>query len=124
MHAVVEIQGVQYRVAAGDRVRAPLRTEEAGSKVTLDKVLLLDEGNNITIGHPTIPEAVVEATIQTHGREKKIIVFKMRRRKDYRVKNGHRQPYTLLHIDTIKVPGVQQPPSAESSESIIQENKE
>ena len=105
MNAVVDIQGVQFRVAPGDRIRAPRMDAEPGSKVSIDKVLLLDEDSQITVGKPLIEDATVESTVQGHGREKKIIVFKMKRRKGYRVKNGHRQHYTLLQIDDISYSG-------------------
>lgn len=80
MHAVVDIQGVQFRVAAGDRIKVPKLTSEAGAKLLFDKVLLLDEGNSVTIGRPLVADAVVESTVQAHGRDKKVIIFKMRRR--------------------------------------------
>lgn len=105
MNAVVEIQGKQFRVAPGDRIRAPRMKEEPGSKISLDKVLLVDDGPEVAIGKPLVEGATVESVVEEHRRARKVIVFKMRRRKDSRVKNGHRQPYTLLKIEDIRYSG-------------------
>lgn len=101
MYAVVEILGNQYKVKEGEEIKIPRIKEKEGSSVKFDKVLLLDNNGDIRIGNPTIPNAEVHSTVLEHERDKKIIVFKMKRRKGYRVKKGHRQQYTLIKIDNI-----------------------
>jgi len=101
MNAVVDIHGKQFRVAPGDRIRVPRLSEETGSKVSLDKVLLVDDGPDVTVGKPLVEGATVESVVEEHRKARKVIVFKMKRRKDFRKKNGHRQPYTLLKIKDV-----------------------
>ncbi len=101
MYAVVEILGNQYKIKEGEEIKIPRIKEKEGSSVKFDKVLLLDNNGDIRIGNPTIPNAEVHSTVLEHERDKKIIVFKMKRRKGYRVKKGHRQQYTLIKIDNI-----------------------
>ena len=101
MYAVVEILGNQYKIKEGEKIKIPRIKEKEGSSVKFDKVLLLDNNGDIRIGNPTIPNAEVHSTVLEHKRDKKIIVFKMKRRKGYRVKKGHRQQYTLIKIDNI-----------------------
>ena len=103
MYAVVEVSGSQYRVEQGDQIRVARMDAEAGEKVTLDRVLLVSEEGSTQIGTPRVENASVDASVLGHGKDKKVIVFKMKRRKGYRRKNGHRQPYTDLQIDTIAV---------------------
>ena len=98
MFAIVAIQGFQYRVAENDLVRVPRLEGEAGSPVELDQVYYLSDGVRARVGQPLVSGARVEARIETHGRAKKVIVGKYKRRKDYRRKNGHRQPYTEIRI--------------------------
>lgn len=101
MYAVVEILGNQYKIKKGEEIKIPRIKEKEGSSVKFDKVLLLDNNGDIRIGNPTIPNAEVHSTVLEHERFKKITVFKMKRRKGYRVKKGHRQQYTLIRIDNI-----------------------
>jgi len=100
MYAVVDVAGSQYKVQEGDHIRVPRLSSEAGEKLTFDHVLLVG-GEETRIGTPKVEGAAVEASVLGHGREGKVIVFKMKRRKGYRRKNGHRQPYTELQIDKI-----------------------
>ena len=97
MFAVIQTGGKQYRVAQGDLLRVEKLPGDVGAAVTFDKVLLLG-GDALTIGTPLIAGAKVSAEIVAQDRAPKIIVFKFRRRKNYRRKNGHRQPYTELKI--------------------------
>ena len=97
MFAVIQTGGKQYRVAQGDRLRVEKLIGDVGSAVTFDKVLLLG-GGAVKVGTPHVTGASVSAEIVAQGRDKKIIVFKFRRRKNYCRKNGHRQPYTELKI--------------------------
>ncbi len=101
MYAVVQVGGRQLKVQEGDKIRVQKLEGEPGSKVTLDNVLLVSDDSGTRIGAPTVDGATVETSVLDHGRDKKVIVFKMKRRKGYRRKNGHRQPYTDLQIDKI-----------------------
>ncbi len=102
MFAVIQTGGKQYRVAKGDSLRVEKLPGDVGAAVTFDKVLLLaPEGGAAKVGTPVVQGAKVSATIVAQDRDKKIIVFKFRRRKNYRRKNGHRQPYTELKITDI-----------------------
>jgi large subunit ribosomal protein L21 len=101
MYAVIKTGGKQYKVAAGDKVKVEKLTGDVGSKVVIDKVLLIADGETTTIGAPLVAGAKVNATVVSHGRNDKVMIFKMRRRKHYRKTQGHRQSYTELQIDTI-----------------------
>lgn len=105
MYAVVEVGGNQYRVEQGDCIRVAKMDAEAGQKVTLDRVLLVSDEGGTRIGTPRVDNASVEASVVGHGKDSKVTVFKMKRRKGYRRTNGHRQPYTDLQIDTIAAAG-------------------
>jgi large subunit ribosomal protein L21 len=100
MYAVIKTGGKQYRVAQGDKVRVEKLPGNVGDTVTLSEVLMLG-GDSPKIGRPLLAGAKVEAKIVAQDRAKKIIVFKFRRRKNYRRKNGHRQPFTALEITGI-----------------------
>ncbi len=100
MYAVFKTGGKQYRVAAGDQVRVEKLPGNVGDAVTFDQVLLVG-GGAVKVGQPLVSGAKVEAKIASQGLGKKLIVFKFRRRKNYRRKNGHRQPFTALQIVNI-----------------------
>jgi large subunit ribosomal protein L21 len=101
MYAVVDIAGSQYKVQEGDSIRVARLDADEGASLTLDKVLLIGGNGETRVGTPQVDGAAVEASVKGHGRAKKIIIFKMKRRKTYRRKNGHRQSYTELQIDKI-----------------------
>jgi large subunit ribosomal protein L21 len=101
MYAVVEIAGKQYTVVPNDKIQVPTLKEEAGAKVTFNKVLLLGGETEITVGNPLVAGANVEATVLLHAKDDKVIVFKKKKRKGYRVKKGHRQGYTQVQITSI-----------------------
>lgn len=101
MYAIVAIQGFQYRVAENDRLRVPRLEGEPGSSVALDQVYFLSDGTTARVGQPRVTGAHVEATIVGHGRARKVIVGKFKRRRGYRRKNGHRQPYTEIRITRV-----------------------
>ena len=103
MYAIIEIAGKQFRVEKGQSIKIPHQNEEVGAKVSFDRVLLIDDGNEITVGQPTVPGSIIEASIISHGRDRKIPVFKKKRRKGYRVKNTHRQTFTLIQVEDIKI---------------------
>ena len=100
MYAVIKTGGKQYRVATGDKLRVEKLPGSVGDAVVLDQVLLLG-GETVKLGTPVVPGAKVEAKIVSQGLGKKLVVFKFRRRKNYRRKNGHRQPFTALEITNI-----------------------
>ncbi len=97
MYAVIRTGGKQYRVAAGDRLRVEKIPGDVGSELIFDEVLMLG-GDEVPVGKPTVDGASVNAKIIAQDRAKKIIVFKYKRRKGYRRKYGHRQPYTEVEI--------------------------
>ncbi len=98
MYAVVETGGKQYRVSPGDTIDVEKLVGDVGDTVTLTTVLLTGQGSDITLGNPSLPDAQVEAQIVAQKRGKKIIIFKHKRRKNYRRKQGHRQYLTSLKI--------------------------
>jgi large subunit ribosomal protein L21 len=102
MYAVVSTGGKQYRVQKGETLRVEKIPGEVGSKVILDKVLMVADGENIRVGQPLIEKAAVQASIVEQDKAKKILVFKYKRRKRYRRKKGHRQPFTAIRIDGIE----------------------
>ncbi|MEZ0232158.1 MAG: 50S ribosomal protein L21 [Methylophilaceae bacterium] len=101
MYAVIKTGGKQYRVTAGERLKVEKLIGDVGSSITLDKVLVLADGDNVTIGAPLIAGASVQATVLSHGRGDKVMIFKFRRRKHYRKTQGHRQSYTEIQIGDI-----------------------
>jgi large subunit ribosomal protein L21 len=101
MYAVIRSGGKQYKVAPGEKLKLELLPAEVGAKVTLDQVLMVGDGDNVRLGKPTIAGAAVQATVVAHGRGPKIEIFKMRRRKNYRRHQGHRQGFTEVQIDGI-----------------------
>ena len=103
MYAIVNIYGHQYRVTEQERVKVSLLASETGQKVTFDQVLLLDDDKTIKIGGPFIKNVTVTANILEHGRDRKILIYKKKRRKGYQRKNGHRQDYTLIQVEKINV---------------------
>jgi large subunit ribosomal protein L21 len=100
MYAVIKTGGKQYRVSEGDRLRVEKLPGEPGAQITFDEVLMIG-GEKVAVGTPVVKGAKVRAEIVTQGRDKKVIVFKFRRRKNYRRKRGHRQPFTELKITGI-----------------------
>lgn len=105
MYAIVEIAGQQFKVAKDQKVFVHRLAGEEGDSVSFDKILLTGDGDNITLGAPAIEGALVEATITRHLKGDKVIVFKKKRRKGYRVKNGHRQALTEIVISGISAKG-------------------
>ncbi|MEQ1602393.1 MAG: 50S ribosomal protein L21 [Methylophilaceae bacterium] len=101
MYAVIKTGGKQYRVIPGERLKVEKLDGEVGSDVTLDQVLVVADGENVTIGSPIIVGATVKAKVLSHGRGDKVMIFKFRRRKHYRKTQGHRQSYTEIQIENI-----------------------
>ena len=105
MYAIVEIAGQQFKVVKDQKVYVHRLQGEEGSLVSFDKVYLLDDGTQVTLGAPAITGASVEAKVVKHLKGDKVIVFKKKRRKGYRVKNGHRQSLTEILIQSISAKG-------------------
>ena len=101
MYAVVEIQGSQFKVSKNQKLYVNRLKGKEGTKVSFDNVLLVDEDGKVKVGTPKVSGAVVEAKIISHQKDDKVIVFKKKRRKGYKVKNGHRQLLTELLIEKI-----------------------
>lgn len=101
MFAVIKSGGKQYRVSQGDKLRVETLDAEEGASINLDQVLMVGEGDKVTVGAPLVSGAAVSAKVLTHGRGKKIDIVKFRRRKHYRRQMGHRQNYTEVEITGI-----------------------
>lgn len=100
-YAVIDDRGSQYTAKPGARLRLELHDGEPGSKVVFDRVLLVSSDGGTVIGTPVVAGARVEGTVLRHGRAKKVVVFKKRRRKGYRRKQGHRQGFTEVRVDAV-----------------------
>ena len=103
MYAIVDIGGVQFKVSKSMKIRVPKMEVEPGKSVEFDQVLLLVDKDNVQVGKPTVADVSIKANVISHGKDKKVIVFKKKRRKRYRVLRGHRQQYTELQIDQISI---------------------
>ncbi len=102
MYAIVEIAGQQFKVQKDQKIFVHRLDAEEGKKVEFNDVLLIDDGKKVTLGAPAIEGAKVTAEVNEHVKGDKVIVFRKKRRKGYRKKNGHRQAFTALTIKTIK----------------------
>lgn len=120
MYAVIETGGKQYRVQEGDVITVEKLDAKAGDKVTFDKVLVLNDGKEMKVGTPYL-DAGVTASVVENGKGKKVIIFKYKAKKDYRKKQGHRQPYTLVEITSIA--GKAAPAAAAKEEAPVEEKK-
>ncbi len=101
MYAVIKTGGKQYRVAIGQKLKVEQIPADIGQEISLDQVLSVGEGEQLKIGTPFVAGAVVKATVLAQGRHDKVKIFKMRRRKHYQKRQGHRQNYTELRIDAV-----------------------
>ena len=120
MYAVIETGGKQYRVQNGDQICVEKLNVEDGAHVVFDKVLVCGEGADIKVGAPYLEGITVEGEAVESGKGKKVVIFKYKAKKDYRKKQGHRQPYTLLEITAIageKAPAKEEP-AAEAEEEV------
>ena len=103
MYAIIETCGKQYKVTKGDVVFFEKLEAEEGKKVTFDNVILVSDNGKVQVGNPYVKDVKVEGKVVSHGKHKKIIVFKMKAKKNERKKQGHRQPYTKVEITSISV---------------------
>ena len=122
MYAVIESCGKQYKVAQGDVVFFEKLDAEEGKKVTFDKVILVSDDGKVQVGNPYVKGIKVEGKVISHGKGKKIIVFKMKAKKNERTKQGHRQPYTKVEITAIK-PYANKPEKTEKPENVEKTEK-
>ena len=117
MNAIVEISGKQFKVEKDTKLFVDRLDVKEGDKVTFDNVLLLDNGSKVILGKPTVKDAIVEAKVLKHLKDDKVIVFKKKRRKGYRVKNGHRQSLTEIIIEKVTEKTAKAKPAKKSEES-------
>jgi large subunit ribosomal protein L21 len=122
MYAVIETGGKQYRVQNGDVLKVEKLGAEAGEKVAFDKVLVVGDDEGIRVGKPYLEGETVEAEVVENGKGQKVVIFKYKNKKDYRKKQGHRQPYTLVEIKSIA--GVEAPVKAEEPAEVQAEETE
>ncbi len=115
MYAIVDIAGKQYKVAEGDKLNVARLAFKVGEKVNFENVLLTDDGKNVKIGKPVVKGAKVGAEVLEHGRLKKILVYKKKRRKGYQRKTGHRQDYSSIKINSIEVASTTKKASAKKT---------
>ena len=120
MYAIVEIAGQQFKVSKDLKVYVHRLANEEGSKVSFDKVLLVDDKGNVTLGAPAIEGASVEAKVLQHLKGDKVIIFKKKRRKGYKKRNGHRQYLTQIVIEGITVGGAKKA-AAPKKEKVVAE---
>lgn len=116
MYAIIEACGKQYKVVEGDVVFFEKLDAEEGKKVNFDKVILVSDEKEVKVGNPYVKGVKVEGKVLSHGKGKKIIVFKMKPKKNERTKQGHRQPYTKVEITAIKTPAAKTEKTAEKKE--------
>jgi large subunit ribosomal protein L21 len=124
MYAVLNSGGKQYKVQKGEVLKVEKISGDVGSSVTFDRVLMFSDGENVNIGKPLLDSVSVEGHIVEQGKARKIIVFKYKRRKRFRRKNGHRQEFTAVLIDSIKAKGTKAAKAAEPKAEAKAEVKE
>ena len=131
MYAVIETGGKQYRVQEGDVITIEKLNVSAGDDITFDRVLLLNDGQTVQVGAPIVEAAKVFGSVVENGKGEKVIIFKYKAKKDYRKKQGHRQPYTMVKIESLSADGkpapkkvVEKPAAAEAvAEAPAEEKK-
>jgi large subunit ribosomal protein L21 len=130
MYAIVEIAGQQFKVENGKKIFVHRLEAEEGTKLDFDQVLLIENEGKITIGEPVIKDAIVEGVVVDHVRGDKVIVFKKKRKKGYRIKNGHRQNFSQVEIISINGIGApkkatpkKEPKQVEEAEAPVKEKK-
>ena len=114
MYAMIEACGKQYKVEKGETVFFEKLDVEEGKKVTFDKVMLVSDDKEVKVGNPYVKGVKVEGKVISHGKGKKIVVFKMKAKKNERTKQGHRQPYTKVEITAIKLPAAKKEEKVEA----------
>jgi large subunit ribosomal protein L21 len=112
MYAIVTISGKQFKATEGLRIRVPKQNSEPGTTLTFDNVLLTSDGKDTVLGNPNVKGVSVTATVLENKRDKKILIYKKKRRKGYQRKNGHRQWFTEVEIKTINTSAKKEKPKA------------
>ena len=115
MYSIIKISGKQYRVSEGDIIKVSTQDWKVGDTVKLNQVLLTNSGENISVGTPTVAGASVTLEIMEHNRDKKLLIYKKKRRKGYQRKNGHRQGYSLLKVNKLQMPNTKKEQKNNSS---------
>lgn len=105
MYAVFEIAGFQYSAQEGDVLRVPFRKSDTGTSLEIDRILLVKDGDQTTIGTPTVADAKIDAEVLGVGQDDKVLIYKYKRRTKYRRTQGHRQRFTEIKINKIHAPG-------------------
>ena len=126
MYSIIKISGKQYSVSEGDIIKVSTQDWKVGDTVKLNQVLLTNSGENISVGTPTVAGASVTLEIMEHNRDKKLLIYKKKRRKGYQRKNGHRQGYTLLKVNKLQMAStkkVQKNNSPKDSEKSLPKKK-
>ena len=118
MYALIEFAGKQFRVEEGGSIKVPYIDGKVGSKVTIEKILYLDDGKNKMVGDPLVKGIIIDGKIESHGRERKVVVFKFKRRKGYQKKNTHRQEYSMLKVG--KLGKLKKSPSKKSETKVTE----
>ena len=118
MYALIEFAGKQFKIEEGSSIKVPYVDGKVGTKVTIDQVLYLDDGKNKMVGTPLVSGVKIDGEITSHGRERKIAVFKFKRRKGYQKKNTHRQEYSMLKVG--KLGKVKKSPSKKSETKVTE----
>ena len=115
MYSIIKISGKQYSVSEGDIIKVSTQDWKVGDTVKLNKVLLTNSGENVSVGTPIVAGASVTLEIMEHNRDKKILIYKKKRRKGYQRKNGHRQGYSLLKVNKLQMPNTKKEQKNNSS---------
>ena len=115
MYSIIKLAGKQYSVSEGDTIKVSTQDWKVGDTVKLNDVLLTDNGKNISVGTPIVPGASVTLEILEHNRDKKLLIYKKKRRKGYQRKNGHRQGYSLLKVNKLQIPSTKKEQKNSSS---------
>ena len=115
MYSIIKISGKQYSVSEGDIIKVSTQDWKVGDTVKLNQVLLTEIGKNISVGTPIVAGASVTLEIMEHNRDKKLLIYKKKRRKGYQRKNGHRQGYSLLKINKLQIPSTKKEQKNNSS---------
>ena len=127
MYSIIKISGKQYSVSEGDIIKVSTQDWKVGDTVKLNQVLLTNSGKNVSVGTPTVAGASVTLEIMEHNRDKKLLIYKKKRRKGYQRKNGHRQGYTLLKVNKLQMAStkkVQKNNSPKDSEKSLPKKRE
>ena len=127
MYSIIKISGKQYSVSEGDIIKVSTQDWKVGDTVKLNQVLLTTSGKNVSVGTPTVAGASVTLEIMEHNRDKKLLIYKKKRRKGYQRKNGHRQGYSLLKVNKLQIPSTkkeQKNSSSKDTKKSLPEKKE